>query len=101
MQPLGDSVASLIPVSLVAKDDSNILDKGSTADVDKMRKQQCAENTIIQKQAILEELQVTILLSYNYKILTGDENKKFSRKSFTRNVWDLSCSGLTVCPEFR
>jgi hypothetical protein len=46
----------------VAKDDSNILDKGSTTDMDKMRKQQCAENTIIQKQAILEELQVTILL---------------------------------------
>jgi hypothetical protein len=59
-QPLGDTVASLVPVSLLAKDDSNILDKGSTADADKTRKQQqCAENTIIQKQAILEELQVT------------------------------------------
>jgi len=60
-QPLGDSVASLVPVSLLAKDDSDILDKGSTADVDKTRKQQqCAENTIIQKQAILEELQVIL-----------------------------------------
>jgi hypothetical protein len=64
-QPLGDSGASVVPVSPLAKDDSNILDKGSTADTDKTRKQQqCAENTIIQKQAILEELQVTVHLCH-------------------------------------
>jgi len=60
-QPLGDGVTSLVPVSLLAKDDSNILDKGSTADMDKMRKQQqFTENTTLQKQAILEELQVPV-----------------------------------------
>jgi len=60
-QPLGDGVASLVPVSLLAKDDSNILDKGSTADTDKTRKQQqFTENTTLQKQAILEEIQVPV-----------------------------------------
>jgi len=60
-QPLGDGVTSLVPVSLLAKDDSNILDKSSTADMDKMRKQQqFTENTTLQKQAILEELQVPV-----------------------------------------
>jgi len=63
-QPLGDGVTSLVPVSLLAKDDSNILDKGSTADTDKTRKQQqqqqFTENTTLQKQAILEEIQVPV-----------------------------------------
>lgn len=60
-QPLGDGVASLVPVSLLAKDDSNILDKGSTADTEKTRKQQqFTENTTLQKQAILEEIQVPV-----------------------------------------
>jgi hypothetical protein len=60
-QPLGDGVTSLVPVSRLAKDDSNILDKGSTADMDKMRKQQqFTENTTLQKQAILEEIQVPV-----------------------------------------
>ena len=55
-QPLGDGVTSLVPVSLLAKDDSNILDKGSTADMDKTRKQQ----QFTEKQAILEEIQVPV-----------------------------------------
>ena len=60
-QPLGVGVASLVPVSLLAKDDSSILDKGSTADTDKTRKQQqFTENTTLQKQAILEEIQVPV-----------------------------------------
>jgi hypothetical protein len=60
-QPLGDVVTSLVPVSLLAKDNTNILDKGSTCDMDKMRKlQQFTENTTLQKQAILKEVQVPV-----------------------------------------
>ena len=67
-QPPGDGFGSLVPVNLLAKDDSNILDKGSTADTDKTRKQQqqCAENTTMQKQAILEEIQVPVPESCHY-----------------------------------
>ena len=72
-QPLGDGVASLVPVSLLAKDDSNILDKGSTTDTDKMRKQQqCTENTTMQKQAILEEIQVPVPPCHVVIIITRD-----------------------------
>ncbi|XP_067003505.2 ankyrin repeat domain-containing protein 17 isoform X3 [Anabrus simplex] len=57
-QPLGDGSNNCPPVGLLSKDDTSILDKGSTLDVEKGRKQHSTrEDQILQKQQILEELQ--------------------------------------------
>jgi hypothetical protein len=54
---IGDGVDSIVNVSILEKDDSNIIEKGSTADKEKKRKKKkLKENKKLKKKEIIEEI---------------------------------------------